>query len=657
MRFLSVIPHVFAVATWLAPVSVAQESQPASTAVRTGPRVIDAAAHLVGRRIADVAFTDLDGKSGRLSDYRDRALLVVCMTATDCPIANKYAPRLVELEAKYRDKKVEFLLVNPQAHETDEDMRASVARFGIAARYAHDSEGQVAAALEATSTTEVFVLDPTRTLVYRGAVDDQYGLGYTIPEVRQPLLTHAIDALLVGMRPPVAATTAPGCELALDEAELSATTGDVTWHNRISRIVQDNCQVCHRPNAAGPFELLTYEDAKDHAKTIRREVERLAMPPWFADGPRGQWSNDTRLTDEDRRDLLAWIAAGSPEGDPKDAPLPRQWTDGWQIKPDAIYHAEHPIEVAAQGAMPYQEVFVRLNLPEDKWIGAIEILNDHPEVMHHILAFRVFPPGHPLEELQLLNTTGARGCYAWAVPGWTATRYPPDTAKLLPAGVDILLQIHYTPNGVAVKDLPSVGVEFVDQPTYELKTRAASNEDFAIPPGAEHFAVDAEYEFDRPTRIMSFFPHTHLRGVGFEYEIHYPDGTVNKILDLPRYDFNWQMTYTLADPLDVPAGTVMKAKGWYDNSAKNPANPDPTATVRNGQQSWDEMMVAYVTTYSLSTPDAPFEREEWGSLSMKRRIKVWVRRNTEVALSGGLLAMAGLIGLTFWFRTRRRAAL
>lgn len=654
MRFTPVIPSLLLAAVSFAPRAVGQEG---AASVRAGPRVIDARELLVGRLIADLPFVDLDGKAGTLSDYRQNPLLVICMSATDCPIAKKYVPRLVELEQRYREKRVAFLMVNSQAHQTTEGMQSAVQKSGIVARYVLDPAAKIATALKASSTTEVFLLDSSRTLLYRGAVDDQYGLGYTLPEVRQHLLIQAIDAALAGKLPPVAATTAPGCELAVGDAEATGPSTELTWHNRISRIVQNNCQICHRPGAAGPFELLTYEDAKDHAKTIKREVGRLAMPPWFADGPRGHWANDARLTEEDRSDLLAWLAAGAPEGDPTDAALPRQWVEGWQIgKPDAVFEAEQPVAVAAQGAMPYQEVLIKPNLAEDKWVGAVEIRNEHPEVVHHVLAFLMYPSDHPLAERQMINLTGNKGCFAWMAPGWTATTYPPGMAKLLPHGVELLLQIHYTPNGSAVMDRPSVAFTYVGKPDHELKTRAADNRTFEIPAGAANYPVSGTYEFANPARIVSFFPHTHVRGVGFEYELHFPDGISTKVLDLPRYDFNWQLTYTLIEPIDVPAGTVLKATGWYDNSSANPANPDPTKPVRFGLQSWDEMMLAYFTSYALPTINPVPDRDELASLTMKRRLRNWVKQNPAVSVMGVLGLAVGLGLLIYWRRARQRAA-
>ncbi len=632
------------------------QAAPPAHEVRVGPRLIDAPSHLVGRLIPDLAFVDLQGNAGKLSDLRSSKLLVICLTSTDCPIARKYSPRLVEIEKRYRDRGVTFLMVNAQEHETAEDMRKAVDTFGFVARYVPDRKGRIAAALRATSTTEVFVLDAARTLLYRGAVDDQYGLGFTLPEARRTLLADALDAALAIESPEVRATTAPGCELAVPE-DAGATPEpptEVTWHNRISRIVQNNCEVCHRPGQAGPFELLTYEDVDDHAKTIRREVERLTMPPWFAEGPRGHWANDARLTDEDRQDFLAWLAGARPVGDERDAPIPRRWPDKWLLEhPDLVLDSPVEIAVAAEGAMPYQDIYFEPKLPEDKWVGGIEIRNLHPQVMHHAIAFLEYPDDHPHADEQQVNPSRSGG-FAWMAPGWSYTRHPKGMAKRLYAGVNIRLQVHYTPNGVALIDRPSLAFQFVDEPIHAIKTRAADNRSFEIPAGAERYPVKASYTFENPASIISLAGHTHLRGVGFDAELAYPDGRVEKILEHTRYDFNWQLQYTLAEPIEVPAGSVITATGYYDNSSKNPANPDPTKPVRYGVQSWDEMMLLYFTMYPLPTNHPVPDRAERAGFTARMRLERWLRNNKVSLLAVGAVSFAGLGWLAFRRRARPR---
>jgi thiol-disulfide isomerase/thioredoxin len=551
----------------------------ASTAVHAAqiketPQVLAPNETRLHYRIEDVSFILSDGKLSRLSDYSGKAI-VIAFTSPTCPVALRYRPRLTELADRFKGK-VEFLIINCRA----------------------DSNAALTAALSASSTTEVFFLDSARTVLYRGAVDDQYGLGYQLDAPRQTFLIDAIDSLLASRPIGTPTTTAPGC---LIECKINPKPSPVTFHNRISRIIQFNCQECHRPGEPAPFNLLTYDDAKSHAKTIKRVVERKTMPPWFAEG--GHWANDRRLSDADRNDLFAWIDAGCPEGDPAHAPLARTWETGWRIgKPDAIFEVPRPIKVRAQGTMPYQDVVVATGLPEDKWVKAVEIRSTQPQVTHHILVFEVYPPDHPRDtNARPKYLAGLTGYFAGMVPGQGHIVFPENTAKFLPKGAGLHFQIHYTPNGTACEDKPKIGLLYADAPPkHELLTRSVATTKFLIPANASNHIVTATKTFTEPTRIFSFNPHSHVRGKAFKYELVMPDGARTTLLDLPHYDFNWQIDYRLKEPLDVPIRSKLVVTAWYDNSKNNPANPDPNKDVGWGDQTWDEMMIGYYTRHSLA---------------------------------------------------------
>lgn len=381
---------------------------------------------------------------------------------------------------------------------------------------------------------------------------------------------------------------------------------EVTWHNRVSRIVQAKCQECHRAGETAPFELSDYGDIKAKLKTVRRVVERGIMPPWFAEGELGHWTNDKRLTAREKADLLAWVDSGAPEGDAKDAPAPIQWEQGWRIgRPDHVFESARTYRIPAEGVLPYKKVLVRTDLKEDAWVAAVEVRPSAPQVVHHVLVFAVYPLGHPRFAEQPDYRGGLGGYFAGMVPGQWASVFPPGTAKFLPKGASLVFQIHYTPNGKAAEDRPKVGIVLArGKPEHEVMTRAAATTRFEIPPGAANHAVSATYRFRVPARITTFMPHSHVRGKAFRYELIKPDGRSEVVLDVPRYDFNWQFEYRLAKPLDVAAGSRLKVTAWYDNSGANPANPDPRQTVRFGNQTWDEMMVGYFTAHPLPAPPA-----------------------------------------------------
>jgi hypothetical protein len=575
----------------------------AAQAVREGPVIVTPRDNGVGERVADLSFVDLEGKAGRLSDYRGKRALVICMTSASCPVARKYGPTLVELRQRFASQGVEFVLINVAPGDSVEKIKEAAGAWG--GRYVVDRELKLAGALGATSTTEVFVLDRARTLIYRGAIDDQYGLGYGLDAPRRHYLVNALEAALADERPLIPATTAPGC--VISPPAKAAAAENVTYHNRISRIVQGHCQECHRAGENGPFELMTYEDVKGNAAMIKKVVGKRTMPPWFAEPDATHaFKNDRSLTDRERDELIHWVEAGCPEGEEGDAPVPIQFVQGWKIgKPDLVLEAPRLETIPAKGTIRYRYVLVPTNTTEDKWVTAMEVRPTAPEVVHHLLVFITFAKDDPRAKGTLRDFGGGlRGYFAGMVPGQANITFPEGTAKLLPKGAILVFQIHYTANGKEVQDRPRIGLKFREsRPEYEVKTAAAANKSFMIPPGDPNFKIEASYTFFQPTRLLSVNPHSHVRGKAFRYELIYADGHSDVILNLPRYDFNWQIEHQFARPIDVPAGTRLKVTGRYDNSSENPANPDPTKFVKFGEQTWEEMMIGYFTGHTLRQND------------------------------------------------------
>lgn len=565
-----------------------EESSP-----RQGPKQLKAGDVGVGRLAADLTFTDIHGKTGRLSDFKTSRALAIAFTSTSCPVTKRFAPSLARLEKEFSAKGVAFLFVNPTESDSLESIQADIQSHGFVGPYFHDKTGAFAALLGAASTAEVFVLDAARTLVYRGAVSDQYGLAYSLDAARHNYLADALRAVLTGNPPAIAATTAPGC--ALDTKAVNVAQTEVSYHNQISRILQNNCIECHRTGGVAPFSLESYEDAKSHAGMMRKQVERGVMPPWFAapekPGEPSHWANDRSLAPQDKADLLAWIAGNKSPGNPADAPLPRKFSSAWIIgEPDAIFQLPKPIAIKAEGTMPYQFVTVATSFPEDRWVNAYEIMPTAREVVHHVIV-TVHPKGAKVRD----RGEGAEGYWAAYVPGNSSRVMADGFAKKLPAGATIGFQIHYTPNGKAVNEQLRLGVKFAKEPPeYAIHVAAVPKVSLNIPPGAANHVEVAEQRLPVDMTVSAFVAHMHLRGKAFKYELAFADGHSETLLDIPRYDFNWQLRYELAEPRRIPAGTTMKITAVYDNSAGNPANPDPTATVRWGQQTFNEMMIGYV---------------------------------------------------------------
>ncbi len=585
--------------------AVADEASP-----RVGPRVLKPAEVGVGRLVPDLTFTDVNGKKGRFSDYQSAKALVIAFTSTSCPITKKYAPSLARLEKEFAARGVVLLWLNPVATDAADDIRAVIADHRLAGRYVHDQAGRMALALGAKTTAEVFVLDAARTLVFRGAVDDQYGLGYALDAPRREYLREALDAVLGGMTPFVAATEAPGCVLDLAAGVPVATTGmplsgapAVTYHNRISRIVQNNCLECHRSGGVGPFSLATFEEVGSHAGMIRKQVARGAMPPWFAAPPEAgeasHWRNDRSLAPADKADLLAWIAGDRPLGNPAEAPLPRGFPAGWVIgKPDLVLQLPRAVAIKAEGVMPYQILRVETSFAEDKWVQAYEVQPTAREIVHHVI-IKVHPKGSRAAAGAEGDVASEReGYFAAYVPGNGHAVFPPGFAKKIPAGSTVSFQMHYTPNGKATTDQTKLGLIFAaEPPRHVIHVAGVANARLRIPPGADNHAETAGLTLPFATTLLGFMPHMHVRGKAARYEVILPGGARRTLLDVPRYDFNWQLPYHFAEPPTFPRGSRIVYTAWYDNSAGNPANPDPAKLVRWGPQTFDEMMLGYVEYY------------------------------------------------------------
>lgn len=552
-----------------------------------------------GERVVDFAFRTVDDERGRLSELlADHEAVVVVLRGVDCPVSQKYGHELARLEQAYGQQGVAFLYLDIGPQDDEAGIRDDIATFGFAGPYVRDAEAEIGRLLQARVTTETFVIDRAFTLRYRGAVDDQYGITFAKPEARSHYLRDALDAVLAGRTVSLAETEASGCYLEFDAAAVPRR--DITYHARVSRILQDNCVQCHRDGGVAPFSLATYDAASGYRGMIRWVLEEKRMPPWFANPEHGEWRNDRTLPERDRRDVLAWIDAGAPEGDAADAPLPRKWVEGWQLdeEPDAIVQIPEPQQVPAEGVVDYRYVYVKTDFPEDRWVTKVEPRPTATQVTHHIIVYLVEGP----------DDEGGM-FFAGTAPGVPATVYPAGAGKRLPAGAWLKFELHYTPNGRAAEDRSRVGFVFADgKPERAVYTGAVATTEFEIPAGADNHEVVAEMTFENGGEIVSFLPHMHLRGKSYRYELDRPGAETEVLLDVPRYDFNWQLSYEPLEPIRVEPGTVLRGIAHYDNSADNPANPDPTIAVRYGEQSFEEMMFGFfdwIPTPRRKRADAP----------------------------------------------------
>ncbi|MBY0488840.1 MAG: cytochrome c [Gemmatimonadaceae bacterium] len=399
----------------------------------------------------------------------------------------------------------------------------------------------------------------------------------------------------------------------------------------VAPVLYKNCASCHRPGGIGPFSMLDADTVKAYAKDIRDAVSTGYMPPWHADGPRGVFSNDRRLADLDRQAILRWIDDGAKVGNKRALPPTPVFDSQWEIgTPDAVFTMNEPFTVPASGTVEYQYFEIPTNFTEDKWVQAIEIMPGSREVVHHVLVYARAPqapppagaaapgaasPGSgapaaarpaakPAVEFDANNefTDPPRkdprnappmrvgNLIGTTAPGTNVVRFPEGTALRVRAGTTLVFQMHYTAHGHERQDRTSVGFQFAKAaPQEQVIASNFLNGKFTLPAGQKDVMVPSTITINEPVKIYGLFPHTHLRGTRWQYTLEKPDGTSEIILDVPRYDFNWQTYYMFAKPLEIPAGAKITSKAWYDNSAANPHNPDPKVDVRWGDQTWEEM--------------------------------------------------------------------
>jgi hypothetical protein len=399
----------------------------------------------------------------------------------------------------------------------------------------------------------------------------------------------------------------------------ASTPKNITFHKDVVPVLQKNCQGCHRPGEAAPMSFLTYESTRPWAKAIKTAVVAKQMPPWFADPKHGTWANDRTLSQAEIDILATWADSGAKEGNKKDAPKPVEFVQGWGIgKPDVVLEMPNEYTVPESGTIDYQYVIIPTGITEDKWIQMAEARPGNRKLVHHIIVFVREPgskwladqkPGVPFSpkaqsRQQQQNSQqrqggdgGGLGSSEFLVgfaPGSPPEILQPGRAKLLKAGSDLVLQMHYTANGTSGTDKSSIGLVFAKEPVKQrVLTAAVQTTRFAIPAGADNHAVSASMVLHADGELVSLLPHMHLRGKSFEYRATYPTGETEVLLKVPAYRFDWQLWYEFAQTKRIPKGTKLEVTGVFDNSANNKFNPDPTKEVRHGEQSWEEMMMGF----------------------------------------------------------------
>jgi hypothetical protein len=569
-----------------------------------------------GERVDNFRLLDQNGASHELYYHSDAKAVVLMAHGNGCDIVRQTLPALKELREKYRAQGVEFLLIDSNLQDGRDAIAQEAAEFGIDFPILVDETQLIGESLGVARTADVFVIDPkTWKLMYRGPVDDRLAYGAQRPAATKSYLIDALDAVLAGKPISAAQIDAVGCLVNLPERDRRDAHAKISYSEQIAPLLTAKCASCHRSGGGAPWAMTSYEMVRGFAPMIREVIRTKRMPPWHADPHYGSFVGERSMSDDDARMLVHWIEAGAPRGDGPDPltaiqPSTTEWTLG---KPDLIVEVP-AFEVPATGVVNYQYPRAANPLGHDAWIRAIEILPGNRSIVHHVLV-GLDDPGNGSQRA-IRGQIGELGGYA---PGKNAVPYPADSGILLRKEAGFRFQMHYTPNGKAATDVTRVGLFFYDKPPkYSMHMTLMLDTTLSIPANTKEYKAKLEHVFDRDIVLYSVLPHAHLRGRAAKFTATYPDGRQEILLSVPKYDFNWQTTYALNPPKPIPAGTHIVLDMTWDNSAQNPANPDPNRVVHWGEQTWDEMNVGWMR-YRYAKEDEPADSAQEGGSEVGSR--------------------------------------
>ena len=553
----------------------------------------------LGTRIPSTTLTNTENQKVNLLDFKDAKVMVLAFLGTNCPVANAYLPKLEELSSKFQDSKVQFIGIYANSFDSFERVRKHREEYKISFPTLLDHQQTSTELLHVNRIGEVVVLDARRVVRYQGRISDQIGLDYRKESATREDLQEAISESLQNKKISIPSTEVVGCLITPNN---KLADNSITYHKDIAPILLAKCAECHHPKTAAPFSLLNYEEARGMGSMIAEVVRLRRMPPWHADERFGKFHNERRLSQEEIQKIQQWVKNGMPEGAPDANTKKANFEDGWRIgSPDIIFKMPEVIKVPATGTVHYKYFVTPTNFKEDMWLKAAEPRPGNRSVVHHIIVF-YREPGKKMSPVWIAATA----------PGADPTILPDGMGRKIPAGAELVWQMHYTPTGKEEVDQSEIGFVFCkEKPAQNVQTHGIANSIFLVPPFASNHEVTSKVPANRDSVILAFFPHMHLRGKDFQYQAVYPDGKKEVLLSVPHYDFNWQNTYRLKEPIRIPKGTVIECVAHFDNSALNPANPAPWKPVFWGEQTWNEMMIGYIDFYYENEPQQiiPFRKK------------------------------------------------
>jgi peroxiredoxin len=539
---------------------------------------------------------------GRMQELRrmDASVVVLFFTANECPIARQCATKLNDLQARFAARGVRVLLVNANSGDDRKSINRESRELGIwhLPTLKDDTQG-VARHLGVRRTGEALAISTKDwTVFYRGALDDQLVEGASKPQPSERYLETALDQFLGGQPVTLAKTVARGCVIHFDGGN-GPDSAAVSYTQDVVPILASKCVSCHSPGNIGPWAMTSHRKVKGMASMIEEVLLTRRMPPWDADPHVGKFANDASLTVAEAQTLLRWVHQGAVRGEGPDplenlkVPVTPEWPLG---QPDLVLRLPSPQQIPANGVLDYRHVEVLAGNANEAWVGAVYVKAGNRKVLHHIIA-RIKEQGEK-------DHLGQDEMFVGWAPGSTQEWYPKGAGKFLPKNAKFDLELHYTTCGSPQTDATEIGLYLLKEPpTHRYESVPVVNFQFEIQPGDPDSPAQGLYCFPEDAVLHGVTPHMHLRGKWMRFELLQPDGKREVVGSIPRYDFNWQFTYEFAKPRKLTRGTWAVLNGGFDNSARNPANPDPKKAVHWGEQSWDEMFLGwYNVTWELPKP-------------------------------------------------------
>ena len=531
-------------------------------------------------RVGDFSLLDQYGYHHGMSWYDDHKAIALLVQANDSDATTAAVPEFDALKSKFDEAGIEFLMINPMGRYNREAVQEKVAEYGVDIPVLMDDARVISEALGIERTGEVLIFDPRRFAVqFRGSVE---------------AAETAIEQILANQDVSPSLVETAGSEITYESEGVPSYVAD------IAPVLAEQCATCHREGGVAPFAMDSHTMVQGWSPMIREVLMTRRMPPGQIDGHIGEFINDRLVDNADIRKIIAWVDAGAPKDGDHDPLAEIVWPESkWAFgEPDMILDIP-ATTVPATGNGVFVNVEVKFDMPEDRWVRGSQIIAGDRTVLHHTVN-RLDFPGETGRRFLGGDGNRDKADITAYIPGDTPDMDPPNTGGLVKAGSTLHLNMHYTPNGRETVDRSQLGVWFYplgEVPEERMSGRCACvfpNTWTTIPAHDPAFEQTASIVIENDAHIHSYLPHMHFRGKHMRFYADYPDGTSEELINVAKYNYNWQLSYTYEEPKFVPGGTKITAVAAWDNSAQNPANPNPDRNVDWGNESWDEMFFGAV---------------------------------------------------------------